>query len=215
MPFLNWMSPASATPPNSLSQSSAATCMSGAHRSTASVPNELQPALHLRGNKPKVLKLSPMTAYNPGYGLIYALFVSMSCSDFCVHLFGTLKRSVSYIYVSGSVQSCGRGIGQFRSRLLSLQIWLSSACAAHSVSYIDNINLFWERRKLFRNYGIHPNWLGAKLPSTNISYCVAHPDVLLSGSQNISQTSTRTSPTTADILGIMFLFFFSCGARTF
>lgn len=100
-------------------------------------------------------------------------------ADF-VHLFTTLKKSMSHIPMSGLIPSYGLGCGRF-SHLLALHIWLSSACAAHSVSYIDNFNLFWNHRELFKGDCINPNWLGAKLLSGNISY-----SVLLTGKQNNS-----------------------------
>lgn len=93
-------------------------------------------------------------------------------SDF-QHLFSSLKRSARRVYMSGPLPSCGCGIGRF-SRLLSLHTWLSSTCAAQGVSFIDNFSLFWRCPQLFKDDGIHPNWLGAKLLASNISYCVAH-----------------------------------------
>ncbi len=106
-------------------------------------------------------------------------------TDF-VHLFSTQRRSVSQINVSGPIPSCGRGSGRFSP----LHTWLSSTYAANGVSYIDNFNLFWEGRQLFRYDDIHLNWLEEKLLSGNISHSVAHPCVPLSCSQNSSLTST-------------------------
>ena len=70
--------------------------------------------------------------------------------------------------MSGPIPTCALGSGCF-SHLLST--WLCSACASHGVSYIDNFNLFWEHRQLFRIDGIHPNWLGAKLLSGKYFSC--------------------------------------------
>lgn len=70
-----------------------------------------------------------------------------------------LAISIS-ISVSGPIPTCACSSGHF-SRLLTLHSWLSSACASHGVSYIDNFNLFWERRQLFKFDGIHQNRLGA------------------------------------------------------
>lgn len=66
-----------------------------------------------------------------------------------------------------------------------ISILKRSACAANGVC-IDNFNLFWEGWEVvfffFRNYGIHPNRLGAKLLSGNISHVVAHTPVALAHS---------------------------------
>ncbi len=64
-------------------------------------------------------------------------------------------------------------MGQF-SRLLSLNTWLSSVCVSHSVAFIDNFNVFWDRRHLFEADGLHLNRTGSCLLSTSISYGLQH-----------------------------------------
>ena len=97
--------------------------------------------------------------------------------------YSTLKKSGSCICVSGLMPIYSRGYRHF-SRLLLLHTWLSLACDDYYVSYIDHFNLFWERRQLFRDDGLYPNMLGAKVLFAHFSYNTAHPRVASAGSQN-------------------------------
>ncbi len=56
-----------------------------------------------------------------------------------------LKSLKSKICISGPIPTFGCGVG----RLLSLNSWLSSACNAHGVDFIDNFKVFWEWGELF------------------------------------------------------------------
>ncbi|KAK0154987.1 Ras and Rab interactor 2 [Merluccius polli] len=56
------------------------------------------------------------------------------------------------VFISGSLPTVRRGDERF-SRLLMLNRWLKDTCAAQSVNFIDNFNIFWERRHLFEADG--------------------------------------------------------------
>ncbi|KAK0131515.1 hypothetical protein N1851_033772 [Merluccius polli] len=60
-----------------------------------------------------------------------------------------------------------RGDERF-SRLLMLNRWLKDTCAAQSVNFIDNFNIFGERRHLFEADGFCLNKSGVQLLSYNI-----------------------------------------------
>lgn len=69
-----------------------------------------------------------------------------------LRLFNTVKQSHRSVLISGPTPTCGQGIGRF-SKLFSLNTWLSSVCDSHSMGFIDNFNVFWDRRHLFRTTG--------------------------------------------------------------
>ncbi|KAK0143948.1 hypothetical protein N1851_017728 [Merluccius polli] len=69
--------------------------------------------------------------------------------------------------ISGPLPTVRRGDERF-SRLLMLNRWLKDTCAAQSVNFIDNFNIFWERRHLFEADGFCLNKSGAELLSYNI-----------------------------------------------
>ncbi|KAK0141103.1 Transmembrane protein 18 [Merluccius polli] len=56
------------------------------------------------------------------------------------------------VFISGPLPTVRRGDERF-SRLLMLNRWLKDTCAAQSVNFIDNFNIFWERRHLFEADG--------------------------------------------------------------
>ncbi|KAK0137897.1 Protein Dok-7 [Merluccius polli] len=56
------------------------------------------------------------------------------------------------VSISGPLPTVRRGDERF-SRLLMLNRWLKDTCAAQSVNFIDNFNIFWERRHLFEADG--------------------------------------------------------------
>ncbi|CAJ1066286.1 hypothetical protein LDENG_00238990 [Xyrichtys novacula] len=110
-----------------------------------------------------------------------------------VHLITTLQRAVNQVHISGPIPSVSRGCGCF-SRLLALHTWLSSTCAADSVNYyIDNFNIIWNRRELFRGDGVHPNWQGAKMLAGNLFHSVYHPHVSHLNEQSTSPSSTTSN----------------------
>ncbi|KAK0151164.1 hypothetical protein N1851_007738 [Merluccius polli] len=71
------------------------------------------------------------------------------------------------VFISGPLPTVRRGDERF-SRLLMLNRWLKATCAAQSVNFIDNFNIFWERRHLFEADGFYLNKSGVQLLSYNI-----------------------------------------------
>lgn len=65
----------------------------------------------------------------------------------------------SWVAISLSPHSCGSGIV---TRVLFLHTWLQSAYKTHSISFIDNFNLFWGRKSFFKSCVFHPNKLGGQ-----------------------------------------------------
>ncbi|KAK0144340.1 Zinc finger BED domain-containing protein 1 [Merluccius polli] len=63
------------------------------------------------------------------------------------------------VFISGPLPTVRRGDERF-SRLLMLNRWLKDTCAAQSVNFIDNFNIFWERRHLFEADGFCLNKSG-------------------------------------------------------
>ena len=90
-----------------------------------------------------------------------------------IQLFGVLKHLHYSVSISGPTPSPGYGIGRF-TRLLNLNTWLRSACCTHNVNFINNFDLFWQRSNLFAVDGLHLNFAGARVLSSNFSYCIHH-----------------------------------------
>ena len=90
-----------------------------------------------------------------------------------IHLLTLLQTLKCHAYISGPLPTLGRGVSGF-SRLLSLHTWLSSACGDYGVTFIDNLNLFWERRQLYWRDGLHPKRAGSRMITANLSYCLYH-----------------------------------------
>lgn len=86
-------------------------------------------------------------------------------------LFNVLKDCRKSVFISGPIPTIGRGSDRF-SRILSLHTWLQSACRSHSLDFIDNFNLFWDRPSLFKRDGVHPNKRGSRMLSSNIQHAV-------------------------------------------
>ena len=74
-------------------------------------------------------------------------------------------------FISGPVPTLFRGVGRF-SRILSLNVWLQSACRTDNVGFIENLNLFWNHSENFKSDGIHPNRLGSSRLTDNILHVV-------------------------------------------
>ena len=89
-------------------------------------------------------------------------------SDF-IQLFGVLKYLHYQVSISGPNPTADRV-----SRLLGLNTGLHSACLAHNVHFIDNFNLFWQRRDLFAVDGLHFNLASTRALSSNLSYHIHH-----------------------------------------
>lgn len=92
-------------------------------------------------------------------------------------LLNTVNSLNAAVFISGPVPPVRGGDERF-SRLFTLNKWLISACADHSVHFIDNFNIFWECRHLFKANGFNFNKSGVKLFTSNLFYSIRHPSVL-------------------------------------
>ena len=88
-------------------------------------------------------------------------------------LLDTLDKIHIKSSISGPIPTVDRGINRF-SRLLALNTWLSRVCNERGRDFIDNFNLFWGRKYLFRADGLHPNRLGSKLLRDNLLFSLSH-----------------------------------------
>uniref|UniRef100_A0A9J8B607 OSK domain-containing protein n=1 Tax=Cyprinus carpio carpio TaxID=630221 RepID=A0A9J8B607_CYPCA len=99
-------------------------------------------------------------------------------------LFETLRRLKVQSFISGPLPA--RGTNMF-SRLLGLNTWLQRSCNIKGVNFIDNFNLFWGHRQLFKPDGLHPNKLGARVLKDNFYFCLRHPSA-----EYVNSFSTHT-----------------------
>ncbi len=90
-------------------------------------------------------------------------------------LFETLQRLEVQSFISGPLPA--RGTNMF-SRLLGLNTWLQRSCSIKGVNFIDNFNIFWGHRQLFKLDGLHPNKLGARVLKDNFNFSLRHPSVV-------------------------------------
>ncbi len=90
-------------------------------------------------------------------------------------LFETLQRLEVQSFISGPLPA--RGTNMF-SRLLRLNTWLQRTCSTKGVNFIDNFNIFWGHRQLFKLDGLHPNKLGARVLKDNFYFSLHHPSVV-------------------------------------
>lgn len=66
--------------------------------------------------------------------------------------------------------------GLIFSRILALLTWLKSTCIQKIIAFIDNFNVFWNRKSFFSLDGIHPNMLDSPILAGNIQHAVQrHP----------------------------------------
>uniref|UniRef100_A0A8C1W2U5 SGNH hydrolase-type esterase domain-containing protein n=1 Tax=Cyprinus carpio TaxID=7962 RepID=A0A8C1W2U5_CYPCA len=91
--------------------------------------------------------------------------------DFSEH-FETLRRLKDQSFISGPLPAMGTNMF---SRLLRLYTWLQRSCNIKGVNFIDNCNLFWGHRQLFKPDVLHPNKLGARVLKDNIYFSLRHP----------------------------------------
>ena len=77
------------------------------------------------------------------------------------------------VFLSGPHVPINCGDEMF-SRVLMLNKWLDATCKQTTVTFIDNFNIFWERRHLFNRDGFSLNRSGAKRLISNIFYSVNH-----------------------------------------
>ncbi|KAK0148179.1 Plexin-A1 [Merluccius polli] len=105
------------------------------------------------------------------------------------------------VFISGPLPTVRRGDERF-SRLLMLNRWLKDTCAAQSVNFIDNFNMFWERRRLFEADGFCLNKSGvtdgsviALVPKQNSAYNISNSSTFTKSlSRYESMLRTASSP---------------------
>ncbi|KAL0146949.1 hypothetical protein M9458_057888 [Cirrhinus mrigala] len=102
-------------------------------------------------------------------------------------LIKTLRRLEVQPFISGTLPA--RGTNMF-SQLLGLNTWLQRTCSLKGVNFINNFNLFWGRRQLFKLDGLHPNKLGARVLKDNIYFSLRHPSVECGSPPNMNGTHT-------------------------
>ncbi len=108
-------------------------------------------------------------------------------------LFETLQRLEVQSFISGPLPA--RGTNMF-SRLLGLNTWLQRTCSTKGVNFIDNFNIFWGHRQLFKLDGLHSNKLDARGLKDNFYFSLRHPSVVCanplihSSGQNMSDHRT-------------------------
>ncbi len=90
-------------------------------------------------------------------------------------LFETLQRLEVQSFINGPLPA--RGTNMF-SWLLGLNTWLQRTCSTKGVNFIDNFNIFWGHRQLFKLDGLHPNKLGARVLKDNFYFSLRHPSVV-------------------------------------
>ncbi len=90
-------------------------------------------------------------------------------------LFDTLQRLEVQSFISGPLPA--RGTNMF-SRLIGLNTWLQRTCSTKGVNFIDNFNIFWGHRQLFKLDGLHPNKFGARVLKDNFYFSLRHPSVV-------------------------------------
>ncbi|KAL0198137.1 hypothetical protein M9458_006677, partial [Cirrhinus mrigala] len=108
-------------------------------------------------------------------------------------LIETLRRLEVQPFISGPLPASGTNMF---SRLLGLNTWLQRTCSLKGVNFIDNFNLFWGHRQLFKLDGLHPNKLGARVLKDNICFSLHHPSVVCQSAQHThgqSMSDHRTS----------------------
>ncbi len=76
------------------------------------------------------------------------------------------------------------------SWLLGLNTWLQRTCSIKGVNFIENFNLFWGHRQLFKLDGLHPNKLGARVLKDNIYFSLHHLSVVYANPLNLNGTHT-------------------------
>ena len=75
------------------------------------------------------------------------------------NLLNKVRSLDTVVFVSAPLPTVRRGDERL-SRLLVLNRWLKATCAAQSVNFIDNFNIFWQCRHLFKADG---SWLGTNM----------------------------------------------------
>uniref|UniRef100_A0A8C5HUK2 Uncharacterized protein n=1 Tax=Gouania willdenowi TaxID=441366 RepID=A0A8C5HUK2_GOUWI len=100
------------------------------------------------------------------------------------HLLKTLSCLQPKVFISGPIPPVRKGDLKF-SRIYSLNTFLSLACAALSLNFVENFLIFWECRHLFRADGLCLNKAGVKLFTSNLFYFSSHIAINQSINQSI------------------------------
>ncbi len=90
-------------------------------------------------------------------------------------------------FISGPLPARG---GNMFSWLLWLNTWLQRYCGIKRVNFIDNFNIFWGYRPLFKLDGLHPNKLGARVLMDNVYFSLCHPSVVCANPLGLNGTHT-------------------------
>ncbi len=101
--------------------------------------------------------------------------------------FETLQRLEVQLFISGPLLA--RGTNMF-SWLIGLNTWLQRTYGIKGVNFIDNFNLFWGHRQLFKLDGLHSNKLDARVLKYNIYFSLHHPSVVCANPFNLNGTHT-------------------------
>ena len=91
-------------------------------------------------------------------------------------LLNTVSSVKADVFLSGPIPPVRYAEERF-SRLRALNKWLSTACTAYPVNFIEHFHIFWERRHLFKGNGLFLNKPGVKLLASNLFYFLRHPSV--------------------------------------
>ncbi len=106
-------------------------------------------------------------------------------------LFETLQRLEVPSFHRSSGDNIQQGEKNMFSRLLGLNIWLQWSCGIKEVNFLDNFNIFWGHRQLFKLDGLHLNRLGARVLKDNIYFSLRHPSVMFANTLYLNGTHTH------------------------
>ncbi len=70
------------------------------------------------------------------------------------------------------------GKNDIRKEQQGLNTWLERSCGIKGVNFIDNINIFWGHRQLFKLDGFHPNKFGTRVLKDNNYLSLRHLSVV-------------------------------------
>ncbi len=87
---------------------------------------------------------------------------------------------------------------EIRSRLLSLNGWMSKWCLQNNIGFIDNWTSFWGRPDLLKRDGLHPSSGGAALLSRNMAHSL-RVCTWLTGAQVRKQTDYLNRPSASHL----------------
>lgn len=132
------------------------------------VPDMTQRILHLVAEHPTVKNI----IIHVGSNDVAKQQSEVLKQDF-TELLDTVSSVKADVFISGPFPPVRHADERF-SRLWALNRWLSTACSAHTVHFIEHFNIFWERRHLFKENGLFLNKPGVKLLASNLFYVLRH-----------------------------------------